>query len=552
MRISYMMVFVLSTSLGLGSCGWLDDGSPRCESGVTYPRCSADGVLEQCLSGNYLLRDSCTQGKVCLEGSSGSDPHWAACVQQGSQECDFQTFVPTCDGSGSLWICSRLGYTQKVVCQQELDGSVCKQSPVRAACVKPDAQVCDPAEFEPVCSGDRPEYCDREFGFVAYKTACQTPEVCKVGTDGPVCVGSESQPCDYLDYLPTCQADVILACDPITGFTELRPCQEGQMCLQSSSWPGAKCFDDSVSQCDRTSFARRCEDGKLVVCNAFGVEEPTECNGDMVCLSSTGNSACAEPDAQACDWLTYVPSCDGDAPLVCDANSAFTRHLAPCQLPMVCRMKDSGPACVASDSQACAPEDFFCDGADRIICSGGWTERWPCEQGLICVPDENNLFLPLSCVDPGAQSCEVTEPAVCDQQTGIRCAGGYRVNYECKEGEECASNGQWFGCVPDDTPTCDPGSYEDHCQDNTMHVCWEPGFELEFWCSSGLVCVDSDSGPACAPPFDAPDCDPETVIDHCEGDSIAICIDEGKLIFRKCGEGTSCQEMWNGPACVTQ
>ena len=86
-----------------------------------------------------------------------------------------------------------------------------RRAPVRAACTAPDAEACDPDTFVSGCAGDRPEYCNREFGFVGTDAVCALPDVCRVGAEGPVCAQSDGEPCDYLDYLPTCQPGALAA-----------------------------------------------------------------------------------------------------------------------------------------------------------------------------------------------------------------------------------------------------------------------------------------------------------------------------------------------------
>ena len=473
------------------------DGQSNCDPDLLYPRCNAAGVIERCYDEQVFAEQDCESGTVCLSGSFSDGEAWAACVRPGAEACDMDLHVPVCQNEQNIWVCSSVGYTLLISCPEAGEGLVCKTSSLRAACTPPDAMSCDPASYEEICDGNQATYCDPELGFVIAREACAAPRVCKVGTEGPVCVAADSEPCDYLDYLPSCVENERQTCYPSTAFTELRPCAADEQCLESAVWPGSKCFDANAVFCDRANFAMRCEGVRQVICNAFDVEELIDCGAGETCLLSSLGGFCVESGAELCDPESYEASCDGDSPLICDAQTGFTRHRAACQPPKVCKSAAYGPFCVDADSQPCAQDEYGCDGADLVFCLNGFTERYTCEEGLICVLDDFAWIFGMSCVDPSAPVCEVSDPVICDGATGQRCAGGYESAFDCGEGNLCATDGSYFLCLQEDNPTCDPLSYDTRCQENDLYQCWDPGLELQWTCPEGYACVEDENGAGC-------------------------------------------------------
>ena len=501
-----VLVFILALVIAWVSpgCIWrLDDDLAECSrvDGI-WPRCTNEGLELDCVGGSVVELE-CPAGTTCLAGEDPGFGPWTVCASEGSGLCDWPSHTPLCSGLTSLLTCQDPGYLLLIECDP---GLVCKQSSVRAACTEPDTVICDPATASEWCDEVGPAFCDAEFGMVAHRQSCGPDEACAVGAQGPVCTDPGAEACDWQIFVERCDGLAVVACDAFDWLTERRACDPGERCRESED--SARCFPDDQPDCDPLTFSPTCEGNQVRSCNSFGVQVNDECPPDQICSDAGMGPQCVDPQAELCDPQTFVSVCDEDRPVVCDADTHFTRHLAACDTGQECRIGLLGAVCADANSLVCDPETSqgACADDAQLFCNAhGFTQVLPCPQAEICVMDDVPFFcddLPDCawpvCVNPGLPTCPEPSPVVCEGRQATVCTGGYQVTHTCEAGTDCVTEGGMWLCLPIDTPTCDPLVVEDHCEGNSLVFCFgNPARLVEWPCGEVYACIEGADGAAC-------------------------------------------------------
>ncbi len=369
----------------------VDPSSEVCDPATTLETCDGSAILACDEHGFTAAVTTCAPPKMC-KVSAGD----ARCVRPDQEPCD-TTFVETCADSVTVSFCS-VGFTDVYGCS-----GVCRENATSAACFSADTPTCTAATFQQRCEGSLRIYCD-SFG-LENETTCKDTMRCEVVGDDAFCVDLDAVPCDAATHLATCDGNVRIFCDTMSGYTRRFDCGE-RLCHAAGSAP-AYCVDPAGSACEPATFAAHCESGAAINCDATTAwTSRWPCGATDVCYVGGGGPTafafCGEPGSVPCDLTTYPSRCDGAVATLC---SFFTNYT----ITITCK-----------DTETCH-RDRFCLGPT-------------CGQAALCLPNDST-------------PCDGTAEHWCDGATIMNCFDGIAVSAgSCPEGKTCAAAGGQASC----------------------------------------------------------------------------------------------------------
>lgn len=226
---------------------------------------------------------------ACILAASGL----AACDSNddSKEQCNSDTFVPTCLDSTYLQICGSNGMLQLQQCSECKDG----------ACVK-NKKACDADAEYPRCVSN--EYVVCADGFVESK-ACGADEICTSDKGcvpkGGACEG-DSKACDGNKPL-SCQNG---------AWVEGTECTDGTVCVNGA------CEAEKI--CDEN--AKMCLDGVPAVCQGNAWVKGDACKTGETCV----DGVCKAGSVKVCE--EEAKTCQDGVPAICQ-NDAWVKT-APC------------------------------------------------------------------------------------------------------------------------------------------------------------------------------------------------------------------------------
>jgi hypothetical protein len=188
------------------------------------------------------------------------------------------------------------------------------------------------------------------------------------------CMGIAGKPvvCDG-QYQASCKGTVAYNCDLIANWEQGLDCGKGgKVCVVANAGSSKEAVC-AMGSCDPSSYAARCEDGRLLKCTGGAVvvddcpERQLQCrDGKAGVCEGTGRS-CA-PVQSACDGNVLV-SCVGGYRSDVDCSTLFGDKTC-----------DPGTAsCIGAGTQ-CSTDSFFdtCEGDDLVACIDGTEKTFAC------------------------------------------------------------------------------------------------------------------------------------------------------------------------------
>lgn len=196
-----------------------------------YPGGCRDGAPLACVAGAIVAAAPCAAPTACQVG-----PFGALCVAAEAMVCDPALTPLVCDGAVVTGCDSTTGFTFRQECPE---GQTCRPTPEGAVCSTVPTGGCDPLTYESHCPGETTRQFCTPFGDEVTET-CPGNRVCRTGALGAVCVQPSAQACDPATFVPRCNAQFIVECDPRTAFTLQRPCGRMTRCQEQAA--GAACL----------------------------------------------------------------------------------------------------------------------------------------------------------------------------------------------------------------------------------------------------------------------------------------------------------------------
>ncbi|MFH1807158.1 MAG: trypsin-like serine protease, partial [Pseudomonadota bacterium] len=289
--------------------------------GVTSPSGSADGRYFVALPVDQVSRSMLTvygEGYhgVCFGDSGG--PVF------GLVDGSIRALGALSNGDSSCT--GRDNYTRADVYLSWIEGIVGTTPPL-------EASGCGSVSSEGRCEaeGGRAVYCDS--GTLREDRCDQGGQTCGYDADasGYRCVDVQSDPCQGLDTLGSCQGDTAVWC--ASGEIRRFNCgQCGWTCGWASDATGFDCVQrvdstpPAVDPCENLDYLGRCDGNTAQWCNG-GEYHSVDCGDhDATCRYIDGNYGyyCAQdapaPAADPCDGLSYLGRCDGNTAEWCDGG----------------------------------------------------------------------------------------------------------------------------------------------------------------------------------------------------------------------------------------
>lgn len=198
--------------------------------------------------------------------------------------------------------------------------------------------------------------------------------------------------------------------------------------------------------CHAVSVLEACESNVVVTRDAEGREYSRQpCAKDEQCFAFTEeraecrlNERCADPPAP--------PECRGYSLVYCAPGEAFLSRVNCGDRgdgkPGRCEpATTAGARCVDADAKPC--QHNTCDGADKLLCKNGFTERWPActsERDLAAggTCRVNHEDQPV-CAQPGAARCDPAsyKTSHCQGEEIVSCRDGFIWRHPCPQGTTC-------------------------------------------------------------------------------------------------------------------
>ncbi|MGI5830349.1 MAG: hypothetical protein ACOX8U_09310 [Bradymonadia bacterium] len=369
-----------------------------------------------------------------------------------ADDCDVDTHVAICSTTGHAITQCINGRLLDVLCETQLNNSVCEIVDSVARCVLKGDQQCG-AEYKANCEGNVAKTC---VDGSIQETRCEAHEKCSDGACVP-----DTKTCDEATHVVEC-----------TDEGKLKLCESGniveQACPANTDCRSGKC------ECDPVSFSPVCKGGNtLSVCENGAVVDKT-CEDDEVC----DNNACV-PATATCDETTHVVECTAEGKLkLCESGNIVEQD---CPANTVCR----------SGKCECDPVSYpVCKDVNTLsVCENGAVVDKTCEDDEVC---DNN-----ACV-PGTASCGEDFEAVCRNDSKVTCVSNVVTAEDCTASGKACSKGECVD-VPAEGTAC-TGDEPEFCNGNYAVYC--DGGEVV---SESYFC-DPDIYPPCDVVDDVADC----------------------------------------------
>lgn len=231
------------------------------------------------------------------------------------------------------------------------------------------------------------------------------------------------------------------------GYVRILPCQPGERCAGSDTVDQLTCIDAATPACDGSE--PKCTPEGIEHCYGtweslpgYAAVEP--CYQGAVCYEGSDYPFCGAPGEVACDAAASPTVCAPDNGSIVSCSNGFTHHSSCAQ----CLEDGQNVPC----------------RCDTLVSSTGW--GWS-PDGLVCSESQTPTCVPQAAADCDPQ----VDLDVCNGDVAHRCVGHWD-DVDCGAlGMVCGVGDGVAGCRAPDALACDPGTFQQSCDGDTIVAC---------------------------------------------------------------------------------
>jgi hypothetical protein len=253
---------------------------------------------------------------------------------------------------------------------------------MKATCaLDPEVDACGGLDDLGECNGSVREWCDENGDRKKYDCA-SSGMTCKEHDDGVTAAECIAAPCDGVDYLGTCDGDVLNYCmDDHVLVTKDCQAEYGLTCGKQSDEMGMNCLATTEgAACGPVTFEGTCSKDTVVWCNKDTLDMMDCAQYGMTCGDSGDQGMwCIGGTSGGCGDITFDGECQGDVAVWCDDGALRSYDCA-----------ESGMGCGPTEDQGNYCTEDAGGGGDGVTsCEGHCGETALTDEfGATCYCDE--------------------------------------------------------------------------------------------------------------------------------------------------------------------